>query len=157
MTIFAISRRVLRIGYLFVLVMMISASSLLTGCSGSSSNQSLSMAPMSQMPVEVQNAPTMVKEAYQFAVANPEAVKNVPCYCGCVGSGHTSNYSCYVQETKPSGEVVFDYHALGCSLCVNITKDVMNMTKAGKAPQEIRAAIDKTYAQYGPPTIAPVE
>jgi hypothetical protein len=144
------SRRTLRIGTLFLLAIMIPLSSILTGCSTTATNQNVKMAPMSQMPAEVQKAPTTVREAYQFAVSNPEALKNVPCYCGCGAAGHTSNYSCYVKEKKPTGEIVFDQHALGCSICVDITQDVMKMTKDGKAPPEVRAAIDKTYSQYGP-------
>jgi len=105
---------------------------------------------MSDMPSEIQKAPTIVQESYQFAVVNPEALKNVPCYCGCGAVGHTSNYSCYVQEVKPSGEIVFDQHALGCTLCVDISQDVMRLTSEGKTPQEIRGAIDQTYSQYGP-------
>ena len=105
---------------------------------------------MSQMPEEVQKAPTTVREAYQFAVSNPDALKNVPCYCGCGAAGHTSNYSCYVKEIKPSGEVVFDQHALGCSICVDITQDAMRLTRQGMSPKDIRAYVDKTYSRYGP-------
>lgn len=115
------------------------------------------MAPMSDMPAEVQKAAVSVQEAYQFAVANPDALKNVPCYCGCGAAGHTSNYSCYVKEVKASGEVVFDQHALGCSICVDIAQDVMKMTRDGKAPEEIRTAIDQTYSQYGPSNMLPVQ
>jgi hypothetical protein len=148
------SRRGLRVGYLFLLAILIPLLTGLTGCSSTTTNSNVKMAPMSQMSAEVQKAPTTVREAYQFAVANPEALKNVPCYCGCGAVGHTSNYSCYVKEIKPSGEVVFDQHALGCSICVDITQDVMKMTKDGKVPQKIRAAIDKTYTQYGPSNMA---
>lgn len=106
---------------------------------------------MSTLPTEMQNAPTRVREAYQFAVANPDALRNVPCYCGCGAMGHTSNYSCYIKESKADGTVVFDGHALGCSLCVDITQDVMRSTRAGRAPPEIRASIISTYSQFGPP------
>lgn len=115
------------------------------------------MATMADMPAEVQKAPVTVSEAYRFAVANPDALKNVPCYCGCGAMGHTSNYSCYVKEVKSSGEVVFDEHALGCSICVDIAQDVMKMTQDGKSPQEIRTTIDQTYSQYGPSNMAPAQ
>jgi hypothetical protein len=151
------SQRTFRAGYLLLLAIMIPVLSILTGCSGTSTNQEVKMAPMSQMPAEVQKAPSTVREAYQFAVSNPDALKNVPCYCGCGAVGHTSNYSCYIKEKKLSGEIVFDQHALGCSICVDITQDVMKMTKAGKAPQDIRAAIDKTFSQYGPSNMAPAQ
>ena len=145
--------------WLLLLVALLPVVSLLSGCSGSgtASTHDLKMAPMADMPAEVQQAPTTVQQAYQFAVANPDALKNVPCYCGCGAAGHTSNYSCYVKEAKPSGEVVFDHHALGCSICVDITQDVMKMTRDGKAPKEIRAAIDQTFSQYGPSNMAPAQ
>lgn len=131
----------------------------LVGCNGSTTYQSdlNKIAPMSDMPVAVQNAPTTVQEAYQFAVANPDALKNVPCYCGCDAAGHTSNYSCYVKEVNANGEVIFDQHALGCSICVDIAQDVITMDKDGKTPKEIRTAIDQTYSQYGPSNMPPVQ
>lgn len=144
---------------LLILVALLPVVSLLTGCSSKSSDASghdLKMAPMSQMSAEVQKAPATVREAYQFAVANPDALQNVPCYCSCGAAGHTSNYSCYVKasaaskKAEASGEIVFDQHALGCSICVDITQDVMRMTRAGKSPKDIRTAIDATYSKYGP-------
>jgi Protein of unknown function with PCYCGC motif len=145
--------------WLLVVTAFLPVISLLTGCSSAPSlqNKLNQMAPMSEMSAEIQQAPTIVQVSYQFAVAYPEALKNVPCYCGCVKVGHTSNYSCYVQEVKPSGEKVFDQHALGCAICVDITQDVMKMTQAGKAPTEIRAAIDQTYSQYGPSNMPPAQ
>ena len=139
-----------------LVVVLFSALPLTAACSAKPASSSqmdmkgITMAPMADMPPEVQQAPTTVSDAYRFAAANPDALKNVPCFCGCKSAGHTSNYSCYVQEVKPNGQIVFDPHALGCSLCVDISQDVMRMTKDGKSPGEIRAAIDKTYSQYGP-------
>lgn len=149
----------LRFRWLFLLVALLPVVSLLSGCSGSTSSKSdqNKMAPMSDMPAEIQKAPVSVSEAYRFAVANPDALKNVPCYCGCGSVGHTSNYSCYVKEIKPSGEVVFDQHALGCGICVDIAQDVMKMTRDGKAPKEIRTAVDQTFSQYGPSNMAPAQ
>jgi hypothetical protein len=141
--------------WIMLAAVLLSTFPLLAACSAKTTSaqsdmSGLSMAPISQMPQEVQKAPTTVSDAYRFAVANPDALKNVPCFCGCKSAGHTSNYSCYVQQVKPDGTIVFDPHALGCSLCVDISQDVMQMTKVGKSPKEIRAAIDKTYSQYGP-------
>lgn len=129
----------------FILLAAILAPTLLT--TACASTPALNMAPMSDMPTKMQNAPTRVREAYQFAIVNPDALKNVPCYCGCGGIGHTSNYSCYYNEAKKT----FDEHALGCSLCVDITQDVMKLTRDGKSPPEIRAAIVASYNQFGPP------
>ena len=101
-------------------------------------------------PVEVQKAPVSVQQAYQFAVANPDVTQHIPCYCGCGAMGHTSNYSCYVAGENQDGSLLFDEHALGCSICVDITQDAMRLQKEGKAIAEIRQYIDATYAQYGP-------
>jgi hypothetical protein len=133
----------------FLLTLSLILLTLAAGCSEKTSDD-LTLAPLSGMPEEVQTAAASVREAYQFAAANPDAVKNVPCYCGCGAMGHTSNYSCYVQEVKADGKIVFDTHALGCSICVDITRDVMKMTKEGQSNEDVRRMIDQTYAQYGP-------
>ena len=113
----------------------------------------LNMASMDLMPAEVHSAPVTVQEAYQFNVANSDIMKNIPCYCGCGNIGHTSNYDCYVADIDETGNITFDNHALGCSICVDITQDVMRMLKDGKSPQEARAYIDATYSKYGPSNI----
>jgi hypothetical protein len=146
--------------WLLLWIVLLPIATLVTGCSGAASTApgaQIKMAPMADMPAEVQNAAATVSEAYRFAVANPDALKNVPCYCGCGSVGHTSNYSCYVKEVKSTGEVVFDQHALGCGICVDIAQEVMKMTREGRAPKEIRAAIDQTFAQYGPSNMPPVQ
>lgn len=123
-----------------------------TACSSnnSSSAHELHFASMSDMPPQVQSAPKTVSDAYRFAVANPDSLKNVPCFCGCGTMGHKSNYDCYVQDAPNNGKIIFDDHALGCSICVDITQDVMRMTAEGRAPPQIRQAILNTYSQFGP-------
>jgi len=125
----------------------------LPACSSQSSDVHLNMTSMEQMPAEVQSAPVTVQEAYQFASANPDLMKNIPCYCGCGNVGHTSNYNCYVESQDDKGNFRWDSHALGCSICVDITQDAMRLLKDGKSPQEIRASIDQTYSKYGPSNI----
>ena len=116
-------------------------------------DSSLHMLPMDQMPAEVQSAPVSVQEAYQFAAANPEIMENIPCYCGCGDIGHASNYACYVSHVDANSSITFDNHALGCSICVDITQDLMRMLRAGKSPEEARVYIDATYSKYGPSNI----
>jgi len=126
----------------------------ISACSTSKSNDAhLIMMPMDQMPAEVQSAPVAVQEAYQFNTANPDTMQDIPCYCGCGDIGHTSNYDCYVSEVDASGKITFDNHALGCSICVDITQDVMRMLREGKSPQEARTYVDATYSKYGPSNI----
>lgn len=133
---------------LLIIISMVLLSAL-PACSSSQPGADLKMAPMAGMPAEVQSAPATVQQAYQFAVANPDVMKKIPCYCGCGDIGHTSNYSCYVSDVDAKGTITYDNHALGCSLCVDITQDTMRMTRAGKSPGDIRTAIDATYSKYG--------
>ena len=134
-----------------VLVVLLFGTAVLSACGAPSSEHAkMAMAPASSLPQEMQKAPATVRESYQFAVANPDALKTVPCYCGCGSIGHTSNLSCYVKEFGADGKPVFDTHALGCSLCVDIAQDVMKMTGEGKSPSAIHQAILDTYSKYGP-------
>ncbi|MGB7094827.1 MAG: PCYCGC motif-containing (lipo)protein, partial [Anaerolineales bacterium] len=113
-------------------------SAFIAGCGSTSNSGELkdtnyNLDPLADMPVEVQSAPVTVKQAYQFAVANPDILSKLPCYCGCGGMGHTSNYSCYLAGEDESGNLTFDGHALGCSICVDITQDAMRMLDKGKS------------------------
>ena len=133
----------------FILIIASLLLGFLPACAAGAGSAPLKMAPMAGMPAEMQNAPLSVQQAYQFAIANPDIIKKIPCYCGCGSVGHTSNYSCYVSGADGKGAISYDNHALGCSLCVDITQDAMRMTRDGKSPGEIRAAIDANYAKYG--------
>jgi hypothetical protein len=123
----------------------------LTGCTRSeaSAQDNLNMESLDGMPAEVKSAPVMVQQAYQFAAANSDVMQHVPCYCGCGAMGHTSNYSCYVSGVDLQGIVTYDTHALGCSICVDITQDTMRLLQSGKTVPEIKTYIDATYSQYG--------
>lgn len=124
---------------------------LTAGCASSPNSQGMKMAPLETMPQDVQTAPTSVRDAYQFAAANPAPLKNVPCYCGCGAIGHKSNYDCYIKDVQADGKIVFDQHALGCSLCVDITQDVIRLSKEGKSPGDIHSFIVANYSRFGPP------
>jgi hypothetical protein len=105
---------------------------------------------MTDMPTEVKAAPVRVRQAYQFAAAHPDVLKALPCYCGCGAMGHTSNYMCYVKGVDAAGKMLYDAHALGCTICVDITQDAIRLLKDGKSVKEIRAYVDATYSKYGP-------
>jgi hypothetical protein len=124
---------------------------LLVACgAGGQQNGRVRLAPVSALPQQIQAAPASVRTAYQFAVANPDALKNVPCYCGCGAIGHESNLACYVRDFGSDGRPVFDDHGMGCSLCVDIATDVMKMTGEGKSPADIRQQIVENYSKFGP-------
>jgi hypothetical protein len=132
------------------MVILLGSLSACGGKSGSSDDHDLAMASLDKMPAEVKSAPVAVRQAYQFNVANPDVMTQLPCYCGCGSMGHTSNYSCYVSSVDADGNVTYDTHALGCSICVDITQDTMRLLKDGKSVPEIKAYVDQTYVQYGP-------
>ena len=71
----------------------------------------IKLAPVSQLPEKVRRAPPVVQEGYRFAIANPEVLSKLPCYCGCGSMGHTSDLDCFIEEFKPDGTIVFGYHA----------------------------------------------
>ena len=142
-----------------LLVLLLLLTPLASACgnqTGHAGDHTYRLAPLVQMPPAVQQAPTTVREAYQFAVYNPDVLAQLPCYCGCGAMGHVSNYSCYVQENGEAGEdtrkIVYDNHALGCSICVDITQDAMRMLDEGKPVDEIYEYVDATYSRFGPPT-----
>ena len=142
------------------LVVLLLLSGLLSACSGQDADNDghdLAMASLDEMPAEVKNAPALVKQAYQFAAANPDVMKGIPCYCGCGAMGHTSSYSCYVSGVEADGKINYDTHALGCSICVDITQDTMRLLKQGKTIPDIKAYVDQTYSQYGPSNMSSME
>lgn len=138
-----------------LVLIMLTVTIVLSGCSANSTEDTheLAMASKDAMPAEIQAAPATVLQAYQFAVANSDLLKQVGCYCGCGPIGHTSNYACYVDEETEDAGLQFDAHALGCSICVDITQDSMRMLEQGKSTTEIVAYIDQSYSQYGPSNI----
>lgn len=126
----------------------------MAGCSGNSTQateHNFALAPLSEMPEAVRQAPATVQEAYQFAVANPDVTSQIPCYCGCGAMGHTSNYACFVADDS-NGEIAFDEHALGCSICVDIAQDTMRLLDEGQSVDEIFTYVDNSYSRFGPPT-----
>ena len=142
--------------FITILLFLAFLVSVTAGCGGAKTEQgtehSFTLAPSGEMPVDVQNAPITVQEAYQFAVANPDVLAQIPCYCGCGAMGHKSNYNCYISGEDAGGDLTFENHALGCSICVDITQDVMRLIDQGKDGGEIYDYVDNTYARFGPPT-----
>jgi hypothetical protein len=135
-------RRLLTFSVLLIVTILISA------CAKQA--QAVKLAPVSALPEAMQSAPASVRTAYQFALAHPDDLANVPCFCGCGAIGHHSNLQCYVKSMSHDGKPVFDDHALGCSICVDIALDVMKMSGENKSPQEIRAKIVDVYSAFGP-------
>jgi hypothetical protein len=90
----------------------------LGGCVQSKSGN-LKLAPISQLREDIRQQPLTVREAYQFALANPDVLSKIPCYCGCGephGAGNVSHKNvrdCFVREVNVDGTIVWDDMGLG--------------------------------------------
>jgi hypothetical protein len=139
---------------LLILALLFLSSGLTSACqsqtAGHTEGHTYTMADLEQMPYQVKQAPVAVQQAYQFAVANPDILSQLPCYCGCGGMGHHSNYACYVAGLNEDGSAQYDNHAISCSICVDITLDTMRLLDEGQSTAEIKSYVDSTYARYGP-------
>ena len=71
------------------------------------------LAPLSMLPEDLRNTPAEIRDTYRFAVLNRETLRYIPCYCGCVNDGHTSNASCYVKDNSPPDKPEFDPMSIG--------------------------------------------
>jgi hypothetical protein len=71
------------------------------------------LAPASALSPDLRRLPPEYQEAYRFALANPDILTRIPCYCGCGSVGHMDNRMCYIQSETADGNVVFDYHGAG--------------------------------------------
>jgi hypothetical protein len=65
------------------------------------------------LPDFVLERPEPVNIAYAYAIAHPEVLTRIPCYCGCVKFGHLHNYGCFIRALMPDGRIIFDSHASG--------------------------------------------
>ncbi len=63
---------------------------------------------------------------------------DVPCYCGCEEFlDHRDLYDCFVRADGTGWEA----HAAGCGVCIAESSLVRELTAAGAAPADVRAAI----------------
>lgn len=97
-----------------------------------------------------------LRDAYDFALARPDVLRFMPCYCGCgLQDGHDSNLDCFIAGVTPGGAVQFDNHGSGCLICVEVARDSKRLVAEGKSLREIRAYMDKTHGTKGPATNSP--
>src|SRR5688500_6952767 len=83
------------------------------GGSGDSGNGLLAWPAEDRWPAQFHQAAPQVQEAYRYAVANPDLIRCMPCFCGCGGQGHRSNLDCYVREYRADGSVLLDPMSFG--------------------------------------------
>src|SRR6266540_3078573 len=114
----------------------------------------LALAPVAQLREDIQTQYDHIRVPYQLALANPQILSQIPCYCGCRAI-HKNVKDCFVREVKPNGTVVWDNMGLGCKICHDIVQDTRQLVRQNKPLAEIRAAIDQQYSRFGPSTDTP--
>ena len=88
----------------------------------------------------------VVRATYDFAAQHPEVLKYVPCYCGCGSQGHMANEACFVARRDARGNVLeWDTHGFGCTICVDVAREAMQMYSSGADVRSIRAAIERKW------------
>ena len=89
----------------------------------------------------------IVRATYDFAAQHPEVLKYVPCYCGCGAQGHKANESCFVARRDAKGNVLeWDTHGFGCTICVDVAREAMQLYASGADVHSIRSAIERRWA-----------
>ena len=89
----------------------------------------------------------IVRATYDFAAQHPEVLKYVPCYCGCGSQGHKANESCFVARRDAKGNVLeWDTHGFGCTICVDVAREAMQLYSSGADVKSIRAALERRWA-----------
>lgn len=91
------------------------------------------------------------EEAYAFALASPEIVRWMPCYCGCGAMDHRSNLDCYFKKGVVGDKAVYEEHASYCDICVDITLKAKQLSASGLSPTMIRQVVDETFGGSGAP------
>ena len=88
----------------------------------------------------------VVRATYDFAAQHPEILSYVPCYCGCGADGHKHNESCFVAKRDARGNVTeWDTHGFGCTICIDVAREAMQLYSSGADVVSIRAAIEKKW------------
>jgi hypothetical protein len=88
----------------------------------------------------------IVRATYDFAAQHPEILSFVPCYCGCGADGHKHNESCFIARRDAQGNVLeWDTHGFGCTICIDVAREAMQMYSSGADVVSIRAAIEKKW------------
>ena len=96
-------------------------------------------------PDYVRALPAEGQAAYAFALARPDVLQWLPCYCGCAAMGHRSNLDCFFQRREVKGTFVYEEHASYCGICVKTASLADGMLRQGKTMVQIRAAVDSTF------------
>jgi hypothetical protein len=97
-------------------------------------------------PGYVNALPADWQAAYSFALARPDVLQWLPCYCGCTGIPHRSNLDCFFQRREVKGTYSYEEHASYCDICIKTANMASDMLLQGKTMVQIRAAVDSTFS-----------
>jgi hypothetical protein len=106
-------------------------------------------------PAFVTQLPPDWQAAYAFALARPDVLQWLPCYCGCGGAGHRSNLDCFFQR-RETGAIVFEEHGSYCDICIETANLASSMLRQGSTMTQIRDAVDATFSGAAPGTVTPL-
>ena len=85
------------------------------------------------------------RTAYAAALAQPDLLTPLPCYCGCAGMEHRSNLDCFFQRREVKGSYTYEEHASFCDVCVKTANLASQMLRQGSTITQIRAAVDSQF------------
>lgn len=106
-------------------------------------------------PAYVRSHP-QVEAAYAYAMARPDVIAWLPCYCGCVAMDHRSNLDCFFKPTAPGMPLEFEEHASYCDVCVETALMAEGMLADGASLRAIRDRVDATFGGRAPGTVTPL-
>ena len=106
-------------------------------------------------PAYVRSHP-QVESAYAYALARPDVIAWLPCYCGCVAMDHRSNLDCFFKPTAPGAPLEFEEHASYCDICVETALMAKQMLGDGASLRAIRDRVDSTFGGRAPGTVTPL-
>ena len=107
-------------------------------------------------PDYVRTGPADYQAAYAYALARPDVLQWLPCYCGCVGMGHRSNLDCFFQRREQAGDIVYEEHASYCGICVETANLAQQLLRKGSTMIQVRAAVDARFGNTAPGTDTPL-
>ena len=107
-------------------------------------------------PDFVKGSPAETQAAYAFALARPDVLQWLPCYCGCAAMDHRSNLDCFFKRREVAGSYVYEEHASYCDICVRIANTAHQMLQQGATLTQVRAAVDATFGGAAPGTDTPL-
>lgn len=96
-------------------------------------------------PEYVRVLPGDWQSAYAYALARPDVLQWLPCYCGCTGIGHRSNLDCFFQRREVKGTYQYEEHGSYCDICIKTANMADAMLRDGRTMTQIRAAVDSTF------------